>query len=499
MYESGTMISGMRSRLKTALVIVFVGIVVVPGCRSRPEPARTLYVAMSAEPVSRDPLTTFDEVSQAVLGNVYQCVMPGVSGEQPGFGVVARWINPDLRTWDLFVRPGLTFHDGRPVLATDVDASIRTAMSDPGSPFAPLLGAVVDVRAIGEDRVRVSTSGATNLVADLAFVPVVPRGEHLSAGETPVGSGPYRVVRWVAGRRIVLERVAPGAPASRPPDLVEFVVTPDVESAQRVLRALDPLIMLMVEPEVLAEAEKHGFRSVATPTSAATYLVCNLRPGRPTGRANLRRALAAAVDPAELIRRLHADEVPADDFLPSTVFGHVAGRYRVDPQWIADRPAVSPPLELVVMETIRAVGDQLAQMLRDAGFNIHLTVLPVGDALRAMTEGRFDLSVIGYGCSSGSGLELYELGFTEQAEAERQWNLSAYRNPRVDSLVAEAKGAIDPAVQHQLLVSIGDEVLHDLPWIPLFEVRRSAAVSPSLHWTPAADGRFSLLDVEMPR
>ena len=151
------------------------------------------------------------------------------------------------------------------------------------------------------------------------------------------------------------------------------------------------------------------------------------------------------------------------------------------------------------METIRNVGVQLTEVLGAAGFDVHLTVLPVGDSLRALSEGRFDLSVIGYGCTSGSGLELYELGFTEQADSDQQWNFSGYRNPRVDSLVAEAKGALDPAVQHRLLVTIGDEVLHDLPWIPLFEVRRSAAVSPSLRWTPAADGRFSLLDVEMPQ
>ncbi|MCG6963104.1 MAG: ABC transporter substrate-binding protein [Acidobacteria bacterium] len=489
----------MSYRITTVLSALLVVLSIAPGCHSGKQKERTLYVAMSVGPVSRDPLRTFDEVSQAVLGNVFQSVMPGVSGEQPGLGVVSRWVNPDMHTWDLFVRPSRVFHDGRPVLATDVDASIRTAMSDPESPLAPLLRAVVDVRAIGDDRVRISTSGPTNLVADLAFVPVVPQGKHVTGDETPVGSGPYRVVRWVADRRIVLRRVATAAAGTRPPDLVEFVVTPDAESARRVLMALDPLIMLMVEPEILTEAEKHGFRRVATPTSAATYLVCNLRPGRVTAQARLRRAIAAAADPAELIRRMQADEVPADDFLPSTVFGHVNGRYHADPRWLDDRPTQSSPLELVVMDTIRNVGVQLTEVLQGAGFDVHLNVLPVGDTLRALSEGRFDLSVIGYGCTSGSGLELYELGFTDQAESDSQWNFSGYRNPRVDSLVAEAKGALDPAVQHRLLVSIGDEVLHDLPWIPLFEVRRSAAVSPSVRWTPAADGRFLLLDVEMPR
>lgn len=480
-------------------MVLSVVVVILPGCRSRTEKGRTLYVAMSAGPVSRDPLRTFDEVSQAVLGNVFQEVMPGVSGERPGLGVVSRWVNPDMRTWDLFIGPSRVFHDGRPVLATDVDASIHTAMSDPGSPFSPLLRSVVDVRVTGKHRVRVSTSGPTNLVADLAFVPVVPGGQHVADTEIPVGSGPYRVVRWDADRRIVLKRVAPGAHGTHPPDLVEFVITADAESARHALTTLDPLIMLMVEPEVLTEAEKHGFRRVATPTSAATYLVCNVRPGRATAQARLRRALAAAVDPAELIKRLRADEVPADDFLPATVFGHVDGRYRADPRWLDERPAESTPLELVIMETIRNVGEQLSEVLKTAGFEVRLTVLPVGDTLRALSEGRFDLSVLGYGCTSGSGLELYELGFTEQAEADRQWNFSGYRNPRVDSLVTEAKGTIDPVAQHELLVSLGGEILHDLPWIPLFEIRRSAAVSPSLSWTPADDGRFSLLGVGMPR
>ena len=128
---------------------------------------------------------------------------------------------------------------------------------------------------------------------------------------------------------------------------------------------------------------------------------------------------------------------------------------------------------------------------------MRLTTAPVPEALSALADGRFDLSVLGYGCASGSGLELFELAFSERHGTGQSWNFSGYRNPTVDTLVNEAERAIDPASQHDQLVRIGQMVLDDLPWIPVLEVRRVAALSPRVEWAPAANGRFNLGDVEI--
>ena len=262
-------------------------------CQREPPRNHTLYVVMPAGPVDDDPLKVFDEVSDAVLGNVFQRVMPEPGNDDPTSSVVASWINPDLRTWELKVRAGLRFHDGRPVTPRDVAASIQTVMAEPASPFNQFTKDIIDVKVLDSDRVKVTTSGPINLAPGLAFVPVVPGGRHPADGDLPVGSGPYRVVSWQEGRRIVLERVERVAPGRRSPARVEFVIASGAEKIRGLGVALRPLLVLMMPPESRDEAPELGLRLVSTPTRAAVYVICNVRPGRLTADLEFRRTTSS--------------------------------------------------------------------------------------------------------------------------------------------------------------------------------------------------------------
>ncbi len=452
---------------------------------------------MSSAPVSRNPLGSFDDLTDAVLGNVYQSIAAPPYQREGESGIVGSWANPDVYTWDLSVRPGLHYHDGTPVQAADAVAVLDRVIRDRGSPYAPFLQDVVAVKETGPLGLRVVTTVPLDLMTRLSLVPVVSRHHAADPAEPESGSGPYEVVSWSADR-IALRRVTPPRPGTHPPDEAEFLVVPDAERQIEVLRSARPVLGLVVSPDALARTDELGLDTIDVPTAASSYVVCNLRSGSPTADLRVRRAIAAALDRRELAKSLGREQEPADDLVPRGVFGYVPGRYRPDPDWLEADAVPSVALRMVVMDTVRSVAAAVADQLRLRGFQVSLEVLPVQDALRVLTRGEYDLSVLGYSCTTGSALELFEFAFVSSSgRAADAWDLSGYRNPRVAALVDEAKGSIEPAAQHQLLVAAGDEVLADLPWLPLAAVKRSVAVSRGVRWQPPPDGRFQLDAVEL--
>jgi peptide/nickel transport system substrate-binding protein/oligopeptide transport system substrate-binding protein len=132
----------------------------------------------------------------------------------------------DGLTWTFTVRRGVNFHHGREVTADDVAYSL-TRLLDPHirSGAADLFGAIKGAREFREgarpsvsgiavlDRysVQISLSEASTPFVSLLAVghaKIVPRdvvereGERF--GSRPVGTGPFKFVRWEAGREIVL-------------------------------------------------------------------------------------------------------------------------------------------------------------------------------------------------------------------------------------------------------------------------------------------------------
>lgn len=107
------------------------------------------------------------------------------------------------RVWVVNLRPGVTFHDGRPLRATDVLASLALHRSD--SPAAPVLARIAAMRVTGPLQLRFTLS------APDANFPLALADPHLVIGPEGrfdgTGSGLYRVAEFSPGERLRLLRV----------------------------------------------------------------------------------------------------------------------------------------------------------------------------------------------------------------------------------------------------------------------------------------------------
>ena len=132
------------------------------------------------------------------------------------YGLIAKTIEiPEDRSSVTFnLRPEARFHDGTPITADDVIFSFET-LKIKGSPFFRFYYAnVTQVEKLGAHRVRFSFSEGENQELPLIIgqMPVLSkaywqdRNFEATTLAPPVGSGPYRIERFEAGRFIVLKR-----------------------------------------------------------------------------------------------------------------------------------------------------------------------------------------------------------------------------------------------------------------------------------------------------
>ncbi len=141
------------------------------------------------------------------------------SADEPftAYGLVAETMEwPADRSWVIFnLRPEARWHDGTPITADDVVWSFE-ALVEKGMPFYRYYYSAIDsAEALSTHRVRFNfkESGNQELPLITGQLPVLPKHYWASRDfsattlDPPLGSGPYRIQKFEAGRYIVQERV----------------------------------------------------------------------------------------------------------------------------------------------------------------------------------------------------------------------------------------------------------------------------------------------------
>jgi len=141
------------------------------------------------------------------------------SADEPftGYGLIAETIEwPRDRSWVIFhIRPEARWHDGTAITAEDVAWSFETLVSQGNPQYRFYYGAVAAVEALDAARVRFTFSESNNRELPLIVgqLPILPkhywatRDFGATTLDPPLGSGPYQIRDFEAGRFTIRERV----------------------------------------------------------------------------------------------------------------------------------------------------------------------------------------------------------------------------------------------------------------------------------------------------
>jgi len=343
---------------------------------TRPRYGGTLRVELQAQVSSLDPAAwPEDAASTRALAKLSDLVYDRLvrfdaQGKfQPALAI--RWEHDaQSATWRFYLRPGVKWHDGSPLIAADVLPALENAV--PGHPFRP-----------AGDALEIDTGDPQlDLLLTLATSPqaIIRHGRSGAGGGPPVGTGPFRVADWQPGRRLVLT-ANDDCWAGRPYlDAIEISLG-RASRDQLIDLELDKTAVVTLDPAEARRAQQEGRRVW---TSAPVELVCLWSAEVEDPR--LREAVARSIDRSAIQKVLvqNFGEVAAG-ILPAWLSGY-ALLFSTEPNLDRARQLraeIGLPAALKLGydandPLARQVADRIAVNARDAGITLQPIPLPGG-------------------------------------------------------------------------------------------------------------------------
>jgi peptide/nickel transport system substrate-binding protein len=482
------------------------------GCAEQPSPARAPLVSfnISEDPHSLNPLLAQSDDEQQLARLMFDLLIdvddrgkpvPGLAREIPT--VANGGISKDGRTITYHLRPDVRWQDGAPFTSHDVWFTWR-AIVDPRNDIASTRGYDL-IDSIGTpDRYRVvihmsrpwAPAVATFFTYGVHPMPIVP--SHLLEGrgplrtsdfnERPVGTGPFALVRWARGDRLMFAanaRYYRGAPK------VSTVVVreiPDINTDLTMLRtgALDWSLLSPAQRIGLGNAAGIGF--VYAPFSGFGAMAFNCRQP-PFDDPRMRRAVALAIDRPRMSRDITHGQYPVadsdqppfswayDPTVRQPPFDARAADEELDALgWLRGpdgmRRKNGKPLSIVFAtfpegDTAVRTAVYVQALLRARGIEVSVKKVTVAQFYLPKSEGgllmsgRFDLAYLAW--RTGEDPDDSDL-----VTCEGIANFAGYCNRRVDALEERALAAANQNVRRALYRKIQAQFAADLPYLFLY-------------------------------
>jgi len=409
-------------------------------------------------------------------------------------------ISADGKTITYHLRPDARWQDGVPVTASDVRFTYQL-YTDPrsASPVASTYDRVVAVDTPDAHTVVLHLRAPyapilSNMFCNGAFGEIVP--EHILAksrdiardpfDQHPIGSGPYRLVRWDHGTAIILAanpQYFGGEPKVRE---IDVEILPNSNSQLIGIEAHQLDVVTQAEPAQIASYRAiSGVRVTLAPTQAETFLSYNLTRA-PFDDIRVRRALAMALDRTRIAQTgFVGTAVPAQTLIPPTNWAYDADNgavpfdpsgaarlldaagWRVGPDGIRTRAGRRFEFGLVhsTSQIANTVSEEIERTWTALGADVHLRTAPrnvlVGDI---EPNGAFDVDLDAVGFDADPDRSQY----TETAfEEPHGSNIARYSDADVDRWTVAALTTYDRAQRRHYYALIQRRLNRDLPYVPI--------------------------------
>jgi peptide/nickel transport system substrate-binding protein len=444
-----------------------------------------------------------DASSSTITGHVYNGLIRYDKNMRFEGDLAESWdISDDGREITFHLRKGVRWHDGEPFTSADVLFTYKL-MIDPETPTAYAERYKQVEEAMAPDaytfKVRYAEPLAPALVSwAMGICPEhLLKDEDISTSElarNPVGTGPFRFVKWDPGEQIVLERnedYFEGAPYIK---RIVYRIVPDTTTMFLELQSggLDymGLTPLQYARQTESPAFKRRFNKYRYPAFAYTYLGYNLRKPMFQDR-RVRQAISYAIDKQEIVDGVllglgqpatgpykpgswpYNPEVQRYPYAPDKARAllDAAGWKDRDGDGVRDKDGQALAFTILTNQgndqRIKA-GEIIQRRLQEVGIEVKLRVIEWASFLKEFIyPGRFDATILGWTIPvDPDGYNIWHSSKT----GPRELNFIGYSNPEVDRLLEQGRRVLGVEkrrpVYHRLQEILAEDVPYTFLYVP---------------------------------
>jgi len=324
--------------------LVITVIILLAALPASAQPAQ-ITISQPAEATTMDPGRSTQVLTVNYFYNLYDTLTRWDNSLRLQPALAISWKNVNETTWEFTIRQGVKFHDGAPLTAEDVKATLERNLVPGKTVVQPGFATIEAVQVANPTTIRVSTKRPDPLL----LVRMAQMGSQIlparlttddgvkELARRPVGTGAYRFVEWVKDERLVMEANREWwGWEGKAPAIDRVVWKPIPEDFPRIvaLEKGEADIITNVPPDrIKSIADGRATQILSVPSSRIVTLSINsIQP--PLADKRVRQALHYALDINSIIRNLYAGQgKPFSGGVADTDFGYNASLkpYPFDP------------------------------------------------------------------------------------------------------------------------------------------------------------------------
>lgn len=394
-----------------------------------------------------------------------------------------RWdYDADTYTYTFYLRDGVSWHDGEPFTADDVQFTIEAVM-DPenASENAADFEDVEEITVVDKQTISFRLSMPNAAFTHYMSMPVLPR--HLLEGEdmqtsdffrSPVGTGPYRLASWDTGAAITLERNEDYFKGAAKLERIIFKIVPD-DNARALQMRTGELDLAQLAPRDAANfTDDEAYRVYEMTTSDYRGIMFNFANAYWQKNRDLIPAVCYGIDREAIVETVllgqgmsaygplqrnpydYAD-VEHYDYSPENarnVLEQAGCVQESDGFYYRGGEKVGFTISVGAGDQVRLDMAQVAaQQLREIGMDVRV------DVPAQIDWGAQEAYLIGWGSPFDADDHAYKVFGTNKGA-----NYSSYSNEAVDTYLRQARESDDESVRKEAYASFQRALADDPPF-----------------------------------
>ena len=512
--------------------------------------AADVTIGIRSEPSSMDPYFHNLGPNNAMIGHVFGRLVDWTADQQFIPRLAESWKAVNDTTWEFKLRKGVKFHDGSDFTVDDVIYSFARADGYTGgnSSFRTYTKGKT-LKKIDDHTLHIMTEAPYPLMPnDMTTVMIMSseakgtgkadknkgiEAKDFNSGLATIGTGPYKVVEWKKGDRVVLEKYEGyTGPLKQPWDKVTFKFIKSEPARVAALLAGDVDMIDNVPTTDVARLKKEPNVVVNSGVSnRVIYLhmdqfrdnspFVTTKDGKPMDKnplrdTRVRKAISMLINRPAIVARVMEDiAIPAGQLLPEGFFGrstkmqpeayNVAGAKKLlaEAGW-GDGFGLTlhGPNDRYINDA--KICEAIGQMLSAAGIPTKVSTMPKNVYFRRASKGgeggqpEFSFVLVGWGSGTGeSSSPLKSLLAThDKSKGMGASNRGRHSDPKVDSLVKQALATVDDTKRLALLAGATEKAIGENQGIiPLHYQVNTWATRKGLKYAPRTDERTIASDL----